>query len=148
MKTARILAAAAALAFAAPTTASAQSAWPIDPASYVDVSMITIDDGHSLEYANHLAGMWRSSQDFAKSQGWISDYQIWINEFPRDGEPDVYLVTWFPSFASPEESKKRDAAYLAHAKATEEQLQAASGKRAEYRHLSGSMLFRQYTWAK
>lgn len=143
-----VLFGAALLALAMPQAAQAASEWPIEPAGFVDVSTITIDDGHMLDYANHLAGAWRKSQDYAKSQGWITDYQIWVNQYPRKDEPDVYLVVWFPRFATPEESMKRDEAYKSYMKQTEAQLQAGSQKRATYRHLSGSMLMQNYTWAK
>ena len=138
--------AAATFAFAAP--AAAQSAWPVDPGDYVEMGMIKVDDGHGLDYANYLADGWRKAQDFAKAQGWITDYQIWTNVNPRDGEADVYLVTWFPDFADAAEDLRRNDAYLAHMKKTETQLQAESGKRATYRKQMGSMLFRMQKWNK
>ena len=47
MKSVRLAIAAAALAFAAPV-AQAQE-WPVNPGDYVEVSMITVDDGHDLD---------------------------------------------------------------------------------------------------
>ena len=137
---------AAALAFALPQAASAQSAYPVDPAGWVEMGMIDIDDGHDLEYANYLAEGWRKSQDYAKSQGWITDYQIWANNNARDGEGDIYLVTWFPAFADSAEGLRREKLFLEHMKRTEAQLQAESGKRATYRKQLGSMLFRELKW--
>lgn len=141
-------AASAALAFGVPTSASAQSEWPVDPGDYVELSMIKVDDGHALDYANYLSAGWRKAQDFAKQQGWITDYQIWVNQYGRDDEADVYLVTWFPTFADAKEDMRREKLYSDHMKQTAAQMQAASGKRAEYRHLSGSMLFRVQNWNK
>lgn len=137
---------AAMLSLAVPQVAIGQSAWPLDPAGWVEIGMIDIEDGHSLEYANYLADGWRKSQDFAKAQGWITDYQIWANNNPRDGEGDLYLVTWFPNFADPAESLRRERLFLDHMKRTEAQLQAESGKRAEYRKQLGSMLFQNLKW--
>lgn len=137
---------AAALAFTAPVAVSAQSEWPIEPGDFVEVSMIDIEDGHGLDYAKHLAGEWRKSSDFAKSQGWISNYQVWTNEYPRNGEADVWLVTWFPMMADKAESLRREQAFNAFMKSTAAQQQAASGKRATYRKLAGSMLLRNNTW--
>ncbi len=134
--------AAAGLAFTAPQAASAQSAWPVTSGDYVEVGMIKVDDGHSLEYMNHLASAWRKSQDFAKAQGWISGYQIWWNSHPRDGEADVYLITWFPRMTTPAEEDAREAVYTKHMAMTEAEMQAASGKRSEYRKQVGSMLLR------
>ena len=137
---------AVALALAVPHAAVAQSAYPVDPADYVEMGMIKIDDGHDLEYANYLAQGWRKSQDYAKQQGWISDYQIWANNNARDGEADIYLVTWFPAFADAAEGLRRNKLFLEHMKSTEAQMQAESGKRATYRKQMGSMLFRQLKW--
>ncbi len=120
---------AAMLAIALPSPATAQE-WPIEPGDFVDVSMIDIEDGHSLEYAQHLAGQWRKSSDFAKAQGWISDYQIWTNEYPRDGEAEVWLISWFPSMADKAELLRREKLFNDHMKTTAAAQQAASGKRA------------------
>lgn len=137
---------AATLSFGLPQAALAQSAYPVDPGDYVEVGMISVEDGHALDYANYLAEGYRTSQDFAKAQGWITDYQIWTSVNPRDGEADVYLVTWFPNFADAEEDMRRNQLFLDHMKRTEAQLQAESGKRAEYRRQTGSMLFRVQNW--
>ena len=146
MKSVRLAIAAAALAFAAPV-AQAQE-WPLNPGDFVSVSMITVDDGHDLDYANHLAGQWRKSQDYAKAQGWITNYQIWTNEFARDGESDIWLVAWFPTFADPNEVLRREKAFNDYMQTTAAKQEAESGKRATYRKLSGSVLLRNNVWAK
>jgi hypothetical protein len=146
MKTYCSIAAACALSFAVPQTAFADDGWPTKAGDFVDVAMISVDDGHDLDYAKHLATIWRKAQDFAKQKGWITDYQVWHNEYRRKGEPDVYLVTWFPKMADATEQEKRDKAFLAYMQQTDEQLEVASGERAEYRHLSGSMLMRVQDW--
>jgi hypothetical protein len=139
---------AVALAFALPQPAVAQSEYPIDPAGWVEIGMIEIEDGHDLDYANYLAQGWRKSQDYAKAQGWITDYQIWANTNARDGEADIYLVTWFPAFADAAEDLRREKLFLQHMKSTQSKMQAESGKRAEYRRQMGSMLFRDLKWNK
>lgn len=148
MKIAKTLLASASLALATPQVALAQDQFPVEGGDYVDVGMIKIDDGHALDYANFLADKWRKDQDFAKSQGWISNYQIWVNQFPRDGEADVYLITWFPKFADKAEEAARDKAYFDYMKTNTTELQTESGQRAEYRHVMGSMLFRVQEWKK
>ena len=147
MRIVRLAVAAAALAFAAPAIAQVDE-FPTVPGDYVEVSMIKIKDGHDLDYANHLAGQWRKGQDYAKSQGWITDYQVWTNPNAREGEADVFLVTWFPRMESPEEGMARGKKFREHMKTTIAQSQAQSGKRAEYRTLAGSMLLRNQTWKK
>lgn len=137
---------AVAIALALPQAALAQSAYPLDPDGWVEIGMIEVDDGHALDYANYLAGNYRKAQDYAKAQGWITDYQIWTNNYSRDGEADVYIVTWFPAFADDAEAMQRNQMYLAHMRSTEAQMEAESGKRADYRRQMGSMLLRKHKW--
>lgn len=146
MKSLRFAAAAAlALLCTTPMAALAQQ-YPIVSGDYVSVSSISVDDGHDLDYANHLAGMWRKGQDFAMKQGWITGYEILTNEYKRGGEPDFYLITRFAKFTDPAEEDKRENAYNAYMATTNTQLQAASGERAKYRHQMGSMLLRSWKW--
>lgn len=146
MRKAAISAAAIFVGFGTP--AMAASEYPFEPGQYVEVSGIIVDDGHDLDYAKHLAGMWRKGQDFAKAQGWISSYDILYNVNKRAGEPDVYLVTRFTTFADKAEELRRDEAYRAHMQQTDSQAQAAAGQRATYRKLAGSMLLRSMEWKK
>lgn len=139
---------AATMAFAFATPAAADDPWPNEPGDYVEVSSIQVDDGNDLTYMNHLAGAWRKGQDFAKSQGWISGYEILANVNRRAGEPDYYLVTRFPRFADKAEEEKRDAAYFAHMQSTVAQMQAGSADRAKYRRQLGSQLLRALEWKK
>ncbi len=135
--------AAAAIAIATASPALAASEWPYDPGDFVEISMISVDDGHDLDYAKFLAGQWKDSQEFAKSKGWISSYEILYNFNKRAGEPDIYLLTTFPNLPDKAESLKRDEAYLAHMKTTDNKLEQESGARASYRHQIGSMLLRK-----
>lgn len=144
MKLAKLAIAVAALAVAAP--AAAQDQWPLKQAEYVEVVGIHIDDGHGLDYAKHLATLWRSSQDFAMSKGWITGYEILANVNARDGEPDMYLITRFTEWESPEETEARGKLYQEHMKMTIAEGEQASAGRAEYRHVGSEMLLRRLVW--
>lgn len=135
----------ASLAFAVPQAASAQE-YPVKNAEYVEVTGISIDDGHAMDYANHLAGIWRKGQDFAVSQGWIEGYEILQNVHPREGEPDIYLLTRFTSFPTAAEEEARDKAYVSHMAMTNAQMQKASEGRADYRSVDGTMMLRRLVW--
>ena len=139
----RLLVPAIALALASPAVAQE---YPVVPGDYVTVSMISVEDGHDLEYANHLAGMWRKGQDFAVKQGWISGYEIQTNENKRAGEPDYFLITRFAKFADPAQEDAREKAYNAYMATTAAQMQTASGERGKYRTVMGSMLLRSWKW--
>jgi hypothetical protein len=128
---------------ALPTAAIAQE-FPLVAGDYSDVGGIFVKDGGTLKYAMHLAGDWKKNQEFAKSQGWITDYKIYVNENPRDGEPNVYLVTTFASLPDAAETERRGKVYEAWVKTTNAQRDAASGNRTEYRTIKSSMLLREY----
>lgn len=144
MKIPAFAAAAAVLLMSAP--AVAQDEYPLMPAEYVEVTGIHIDDGHSLDYANHLATIWRRGQDFAMQQGWITGYEILSNAYPREGEPDLYLLTRFTEWESPEEGERRGRMYRQHMQSTIAEMQAQSGARADYRTVGSSSLLRRLTW--
>jgi len=146
MKSLRFAAAAALATVCAVPAVSLAQQLPVVAGDYVEVSTISVDDGHDLDYLNHLAGMWRKGQDFAVKQGWITGYEILSNENKRHGEPDYYLITRFPKFADQAEMDKREAAYNAYMAMNMEQQQASSADRAKYRHLEGSMLLRSWKW--
>lgn len=146
IRRAAVLAATLSLALATP--ALAQDAWPMDNGDFVELSAIQIDDGHTLDYLNHLTGLWKKGQDFAKAQGWITGYEVMMNVYPRKGEPDVYLIVRFPRLVDAAEEQKRDLAYRAHMQRTVSQLETESGDRAKYRHLAGTMLLRELRYKK
>jgi len=137
--------AALSLSLAAPLPALAQES-PLRAGDYVEVSMIKVDDGQGLRYEQYLADTWRKVQEHAKQQGWISGYEIWTNEYGRDGEADLWLITYTPQLVDTAEAERRDRLYRDFVQQSIAQLEASSGQRAEYRHLAGSMLMRRQTW--
>ena len=140
MMLAAMLAAPLAIGFTA--TAAAQN-YPMTSGDYEEVAMIDISDGGGFEYANYLATQWKKNQEFAKSKGWITGYQVLANVHPRPGEPDLYLVTSFSSMPDANEDEKRNAAYREYMKQNDAQMDAASGDRAKFRTVMGSFMLRQ-----
>ncbi|CAN5449712.1 hypothetical protein BH09PSE4_BH09PSE4_04550 [soil metagenome] len=134
-----------ALTIAAP--AAAQE-FPLVAGDYTSVSGIFVEDGGSLAYANHLAGQWQKSEEFAKSKGWISDYKIYINVDARDGEPNIYLTETYRSIPSGAEKEQRDKEWAAWSKKNDAQMDAESGDRTKYRKLRGTMLMQEFTIRK
>ena len=131
---------AAAFAFAVPAVAQDL---PVKGGNFWEVAEITIDDGHFGDYADHLAGAYRKSEDFARSRGWIKEYHILQNVNKRSNEPDLYLVTitdHVPTAAEDETREKDMNAYLA---STSRQQESQSGARAKFRHLGGTMLLQE-----
>jgi len=146
MKAIRYAAAAAmgcAMALAVP--AAAQD-FPLSEGEYVDIGQITIDDGHSLDYANFLAGYWRKQEEFMKKQGWITSYEILANVHKRPGEPDLYLFTRSKSLPDAAELARRSDVMRKEMKMSDAEQEAASGERAKYRHIIGGQLLQVLTF--
>jgi len=139
MKPYLMAAALAATTLVAAVPAQAQN-YPFEPGGLMEVTEITIEDGGDFAYADFLAKTWRKNQEFAKSQGWITDYRVWSNVFKRDGEPDLFLVVTYPDMPDAAESTRRREAFRAFMKQTDAELAAASGARAKIRHVGGTML--------
>ena len=133
------------LTFAVP--AAAQD-YPLKGADYWTVAEITIDDGHFGDYADHLAGAYRKTNDFAKSKGWIKSYHILSNVNKRGSEPDLYLVTISDRLPSPAEDVTREAEMNAYLATTNRQQDAQSGARAKFRNLGGSQLLQEMVYKK
>ena len=90
-------------------SATAQDENPWKAGNYWNVSGIHVKDGGGLKYAQYLATEWVRNQEYAKSQGWISDFMVLSNTHPREGEPNLYLITISASLPS---SARRDSARL------------------------------------
>lgn len=123
--------------------AAAQDEFPYKDGSYWEVSGIHVNDGASLKYAKHLANQWTSSMEFGKQQGWLKSYHVLSNEYAREGEPDLYLITVFDTMPDAAENEKRAKAWRAQMQTTIEKLNKESGDRAEYRKLGSTILLRE-----
>jgi hypothetical protein len=113
-----------------------------------DVGAISVDDGHFPDYVDFLAGEFRKRNDFAASKGWIKGYHILSNINPRDGEPDLYLVTIFDHQTTPAEDIQREKEMNAFMAQTTRQSAAGSGHRATYRKQKGDMLLQELVWSR
>ena len=69
-------------------------------------------------------------------------------EYPREGEPDFYLVTRFADHPSTAEARRRDAAINRFMERTAQQQDQASGARGTMRALGGVTLLREPTFGR
>lgn len=136
---------AATMALAAPATAQD---FPLKSGNFWNVAEVTIDDGHFGDYADHLSTVYRRSQDFAKSKGWIKNYYILANVNKRAGEPDLYLVTITDHLTTPAEDEAREKEFNAALATSARQQDTESGARAKYRKLGGTMLLQELVYKK
>ena len=133
----------AALATAATATPAfaQQSSYKLGP--LWTAARIDVDDGQYENYMDWLMKVWADNQAFAKSQGWILDYHILDSVNPRDGEPDLILITRFADFPSAQEIDRRNAIMNERMKQDDHSADAASGQRTEMRRQLGSVLYRE-----
>ena len=143
-----VLALVGALALSVSLPATAQDENPWKAGNYWNVSGIHVKDGGGLKYAQYLATEWVKTQEYAKAQGWISDFMVLSNTHPREGEPNLYLVTISPSLASSDEADKRGKMMREFNKTSIAQMQAQSAGRAEIREVGGQMQLRQLVLRK
>ena len=134
------------LAMSLPATAQDENPWKAG--NYWNVSGIHIKDGGGLKYAQYLATEWVKTQEYAKSQGWISDFMVLSNTHPREGEPNLYLVTISPSLPSSDEADKRGRMMREFNKTTIAQMQAQSAGRADIREVGSQMQLRHLVLRK
>lgn len=134
------------LAASLPATAQDENPWKAG--NYWNVSGIHIKDGGGLKYAQYLATEWVRMQEYSKSQGWISDFMVLSNTHPREGEPNLYLITIAPSLPSSDEADKRGRMMREYNKTTIAQMQAQSAGRAEIREVGSQVQLRQMVLRK
>ena len=133
-----IAAASLTLAFATPAFAAGD---PFIGGDFVEVTGVTLDDGHYLDYATFLAGYYRAQEEYAISQGWQTSWELLANVHKRAGEPDLYLIRRYKDMVNGTEGDRRAAVVRDHVKMTDAQMAAASGDRAKFRHIQGTTLF-------
>ena len=122
--------------------------WPLVGGDYWTVTGIDVKDGGDLKYANWLAEEWRKNSEFAVSKGWIKAYRIMSNVHARAGEPDLYLIRIMEEIVSGSEGEERYKEYMAWQKKSEEQMEAESGNRAEYREVMSTSLLQDLSFRK
>jgi hypothetical protein len=125
------------LAFSMPAVAE------IDPwvgGEYVEVTGVTVDDGHFSDYTNFLAGFYKDQEEFAIAQGWQTSWEVLQNVHKRPGEPDLYLIRRYKNLVDGAEYDRRAALVRDKVKMTEAQMQSASGDRAKFRQVQCTTL--------
>ena len=132
----------AALAAAASSPAFGQQS-SYKPGPMWTAARIAVQDGQFENYLDYLTKVWVSNQEYAKSQGWILDYHILSSVNPRDGEPDVILLTRFADMPSAAETERRNDLMNKHMQQDDHSAEAASGQRGTMRKLMGSVLYRE-----
>ena len=139
----KCLIAVAALAAAATSVPAWAQQSAMKPGPLWTAARIEVMDGQMQNYQDWLAKTWIANQEFAKSQGWLLEYHILSSVNPRDGEPNIILLTRFNDFPSAAEVERRNALMAQHTGQDAHQAAAASGQRNPMRKQMGSVLYRE-----
>lgn len=134
-------AAALALTMTSSPALSQQSSYKLGP--LWTAVRIDVEDGQYENYLDWLTRVWMGNQAFAKSQGWILDYHILDSVNPRDGEPDIILITRFADFPSVAEIERRNDIMNKRMNQDDHAADAASGQRTRMRRAMGSVMYRE-----
>jgi hypothetical protein len=66
----------------------------------IATSAVHLEPGALNAYINDLNGLWRVFLDQQVKDGNVVKYRIIQNAYPRDGEPDLILITEHPNWAA------------------------------------------------
>ena len=139
----KLLIGAAALIFAATAVPAWAQESSVKPAGYWTASRIDVLDGQFENYMDYLTRVWIPNQEYAKSQGWITDFAVLTTMNARQGEPDVVLITRFAEFPSLAEQERRNTIINQRNKWDDHSADAASGQRGKMRELIGSVMYQE-----
>ena len=140
MRNLLIGAAALAAAMTAPAVAQQSS---MKPGAMWTAGRIAVEEGQMQNYMDYLTKTWMANQEYAKSQGWLLDYHVLQSINPRDGEPNIVLITRFADMPTAAEADRRSDILNKRLSQDDHAAAAASGDRNKMRKLMGSVLYRE-----
>ena len=140
MRNLLIGAAALAVAMSAPAVAQQSS---MKPGAMWSAGRIAVEEGQMQNYMDYLTKTWMANQEYSKSQGWLLDYHVLQSINPRDGEPNIILITRFADMPTAAEADRRSDILNKRMSQDDHAAAAASGVRNKMRNLMGSVLYRE-----
>lgn len=142
MKNKVLMAMALATAAIATTPATAQRS-AADYGNYTDVSGIHVLPGQWENYMDYLKTNWVKQNEWAKKKGYVVSYRALAVTYPREGEPNLVLVTEYKDQPSQAEQKRRQDEYVAFMKMDEHQMDTAASERGPMRKLGSQNQYQE-----
>lgn len=133
----------AALAIVAGTGPALAQQSSMKPGAMWTAGRILVEDGQMQNYMDYLTKVWMANQDYAKSQGWLLEYHVLQSIHPRDGEPNIILITRFNDMPSAAETERRNDILNKRLNQDAHSAAAASGQRNAMRKQLGAVLYRE-----
>ncbi|MCY7280116.1 MAG: hypothetical protein LH610_04330 [Sphingomonas bacterium] len=113
------------------------------PGAMWTAGRIAVEEGQMQNYMDYLTKTWTANQAYSKSQGWLLDYHVLQSINPRDGEPNIVLLTRFADMPTGAEADRRSDILNKRMSQDDHAAAAASGDRNKMRRLLGSVLYRE-----
>ncbi|MBA3897029.1 MAG: hypothetical protein H0X36_07810 [Sphingomonadaceae bacterium] len=130
----------AATSFATPAAAQRSAA---RYGNYTDVSAIHVLPGQWENYLDFVKTSWVKQQEWAKHKGYIVGYSVVAATYPREGEPNLLLITEYKDIPSQAEAERRQNEYVSMMKMDEHQMDSAAVTRAPMRTLGSQEQYQE-----
>jgi hypothetical protein len=128
--------------FSAPTLAQDNTRnW--EYGNVIATSAVHLEPGSMNAYINDLRGLWRVFLDQQIKDGNVVSYRIIQNSFPRDGEPDLILITEHPNWAAFDLSNEYFEDLTKKLQGSLDNARNASLDRGKLRRLGGNSVYQE-----
>ena len=104
---------------------------------------VHIEPGMMNAYINDLRGLWRVYLDQQIKDGNVVSYRILANSFPRDGEPDLILITEHANWAAFDLSSEYYDDLTKKLQGSLDKSREASIDRGKLRRLGGNSVYQE-----
>lgn len=133
--------------FSAPASAQ-DNARNWDYGNVIATSAVHLEPGALNAYINDLNGLWRVYLDQQVKDGNVVSYRILENSFPRNGEPDLILITEHPNWAAFDLSAEYFEDLTKKLQGTLENARNANIDRGKLRQLGGQSVYQEIKFKK
>jgi hypothetical protein len=119
-----------------------------DVGNVIATSGVHLEPGALNAYINDLNGLWRVFLDQQVEDGNVVSYRVILNSFPRDGEPDLILITEHPNWAAFDLSNEYFEALTEKLQGSLDNARNASIDRGKLRRLGGQSVYQEIKFKK
>jgi len=119
-----------------------------DYGNVIATSAVHLEPGALNAYINDLNGLWRIFLDQQVKDGNVASYRIIQSSFPRDGEPDLILITEHPNWAAFDLSNEYIEDLTKKLQGSLDKARDASIDRGKLRRLGGQSVYREIKFKK
>ena len=119
-----------------------------DYGNVIATSAVHLEPGALNAYINDLNGLWRIFLDQQVKDGNVVSYRILQNSFPRDGEPNLILITEHPNWAAFDLSNKYFEDLTKKLQGSLDKSRDANIDRGKLRRLGGQSVYQEIKFQK